>query len=85
MGGDVIDLPEVVRLAKAHGARVMVDDAHGLGVLGKGGRGTAFHYGLENDVEYLLVQKVFLFRRGLKEGKCVENTKKWELCPPALT
>ena len=47
MGGDVINLPEVVRLAKAHGARVMVDDAHGLGVLGDGGRGTAFHYGLE--------------------------------------
>ncbi len=54
MGGDVIDLPEVVRLAKAHGARVMVDDAHGLGVLGPGGRGTAFHYGLENDVDIFM-------------------------------
>ena len=54
MGGDVIDLPEVVRLAKAHGARVMVDDAHGLGVLGKGGRGTAFHYGLEGEVDIFM-------------------------------
>ena len=54
MGGDVIDLPEVVRLAKEHGARVMVDDAHGLGVLGKGGRGTAFHYGLEGDVDIFM-------------------------------
>lgn len=31
-----------------------------------------------------MVQKVFLFRRGLKESKCVENSKKWELCPPAV-
>ena len=54
MGGDVINLPEVVRLAKAHGARVMVDDAHGLGVLGKGGRGTAFHYGLEKEVDIFM-------------------------------
>jgi 8-amino-7-oxononanoate synthase len=54
MGGDVINLPEVVRLAKARGARVMVDDAHGLGVLGKGGRGTAFHYGLEKEVDIFM-------------------------------
>ena len=54
MGGDAINLPEVVRLAKAHGARVMVDDAHGLGVLGEGGRGTAFHYGLENEVDIFM-------------------------------
>ena len=54
MGGDVINLPEVVRLAKAYGARVMVDDAHGLGVLGNGGRGTAFHYGLEKEVDIFM-------------------------------
>ena len=54
MGGDVVNLPEVVRIAKAHGARIMVDDAHGLGVLGKGGRGTAFHYGLENEVDIFM-------------------------------
>ncbi len=50
MGGDLANLPEVVRLAKQYGARVMVDDAHGLGVLGPGGRGTAFHFGLEKEV-----------------------------------
>ena len=54
MGGDVVDLPEVVRLAKSYGARVMVDDAHGLGVMGEGGRGTAFHFGLEKDVDIFM-------------------------------
>lgn len=51
MGGDVANLPEIVRLAKAYGARVMVDDAHGLGVMGEGGRGTANHFSLEDDVD----------------------------------
>ena len=51
MGGDIAKLPEIVRLAKQYGARVMVDDAHGLGVLGVGGRGTASHFGLEDEVD----------------------------------
>ncbi len=51
MGGDICKLPEIVRLAKKYGARVMVDDAHGLGVLGAHGRGTAEHFGLENEVD----------------------------------
>ena len=51
MGGDIANLPEICRLAKKYGARVMVDDAHGLGVLGKGGRGTASHFGLEDQVD----------------------------------
>ncbi|MDE6558216.1 MAG: pyridoxal phosphate-dependent aminotransferase family protein [Clostridia bacterium] len=51
MGGDIAKLPEIVALAKKYGARVMVDDAHGLGVLGEHGRGTAEYYGLENDVD----------------------------------
>ena len=51
MGGDIAKLPEIVKLAKKYGARVMVDDAHGLGVLGEGGRGTANHFGLEDDVD----------------------------------
>jgi 8-amino-7-oxononanoate synthase len=54
MGGDIVNLPEVVRLAKARGARVMVDDAHGLGVLGEGGRGTPFHFGLEKEVDVFM-------------------------------
>ena len=51
MGGDICKLPEIVALAKKYGARVMVDDAHGLGVLGAHGRGTAEHFGLEDDVD----------------------------------
>ena len=51
MGGDIAKLPEIVELAKKYGARVMVDDAHGLGVIGKGGRGTASYFGLEDEVD----------------------------------
>ena len=51
MGGDIAKLPEICALAEKYGARVMVDDAHGLGVIGKGGRGTASYYGLEDKVD----------------------------------
>ena len=51
MGGDIAKLPEICALAKQYGARVMVDDAHGLGVLGEGGRGTASYFGLEEQVD----------------------------------
>lgn len=51
MSGEICKLPEIVKLAKKYGARVMVDDAHGLGVLGEHGRGTAEHFGLENEVD----------------------------------
>ena len=46
MEGDIARLPEITRLAREYGARVMVDDAHSIGVLGRGGRGTAEHYDL---------------------------------------
>lgn len=51
MGGDICKLPEIVKLAKKYKARIMVDDAHGLGVLGAHGRGTAEHFGLEDEVD----------------------------------
>lgn len=54
MEGDIVNLPKVVELAKACGARVMVDDAHGIGVLGKTGRGTAEHFGLEEEVDLIM-------------------------------
>lgn len=54
MEGDIVDLPRVMKLAKAYGARVMVDDAHGIGVLGKTGRGTAEHFGLEEEVDLIM-------------------------------
>ncbi len=51
MGGDIAKLPEICALAEKYGARVMVDDSHALGVIGKGGRGTASHFGLEDKVD----------------------------------
>ena len=51
MGADLCNLPEICRLAKKYGARVMVDDAHALGVIGEGGRGTASYFGLEDQVD----------------------------------
>lgn len=51
MGGDIAKLPEIVALAKKYGARTMVDDAHALGVIGRGGRGTADHFGLADEVD----------------------------------
>jgi len=54
MEGDIADIPAIVKLAKAYGARIMVDDAHAIGVLGNGGRGTAEHFGLENEVDLIM-------------------------------
>lgn len=54
MGGDICNLPELVRLKKQYGARLMIDDAHGLGVLGRGGRGTADYFGLTDEVDIIM-------------------------------
>ena len=54
MGGDIAKLPEICALAEKYGARVMVDDAHGLGVIGEGGRGTANYFGLEDKVDVIM-------------------------------
>ncbi len=54
MEGDIADLPKIVEIGRAHGCRVMVDDAHGIGVLGEHGRGTAEHFGLEDDVDLIM-------------------------------
>lgn len=51
MSGDLAKLPEIVALAEEFEARVMVDDAHGLGTIGRGGRGTADYFGLANKVD----------------------------------
>ena len=51
MSGDICKLPDIVELDEKYKARVMIDDAHGLGVIGKGGRGTASHFGLEKHVD----------------------------------
>jgi 8-amino-7-oxononanoate synthase len=49
--GEIVNLPEMIKTVKKHNARVMVDDAHAVGVIGKGGRGTASHYNLENETD----------------------------------
>ena len=54
MEGDLADLPGIVKLAKKYKARIMVDDAHGIGVMGKNGRGTAEHFGVEDDVDIVM-------------------------------
>ncbi len=54
MEGDIIDLPNLVKVAKKYGARVMVDDAHSIGVLGPTGAGTAEHFGLTDDVDLIM-------------------------------
>ena len=61
MDGDLAPIPEIVRLAKKYGALTMVDDAHGEGVMGKGGRGTIDHFGLvgQVDIEVGSLSKAF--------------------------
>jgi 8-amino-7-oxononanoate synthase len=53
MEGDLADLPNIVPLCKKYGARLLVDDAHGMGVVGKG-HGTAAHYGLTGQVDLIM-------------------------------
>ena len=54
MEGDIAPLPEIVKLAKKYKASVMVDDAHGLGVIGENGSGTASHFGLTNETDLIM-------------------------------
>jgi 8-amino-7-oxononanoate synthase len=54
MEGDLANLPEIVALGKKYGAKMMVDDAHGIGVMGKNGRGTAEHFGVEDKIDLVM-------------------------------
>ncbi len=54
MEGDIANMKDIVRLAKIYGARVMVDEAHSLGVLGETGRGIGEHFGMESDIDVLM-------------------------------
>jgi glycine C-acetyltransferase len=75
MDGDIAPLPEIVRLAREYDAFVMVDDAHGEGVLGRGGRGITDHFGLhgEVDIEVGTLSKAFGVVGGYVAGS-------YELC-----
>ena len=53
MGGDLADLPHIIPLVKKYGARIMVDDAHGMGVAG-GGKGTAHEFGMDDEVDLIM-------------------------------
>ena len=73
MRGDICKLPEIVALAKKYGAKVMVDDAHSLGVLGNGGRGTADYFGLTDEVDIIMNT----FSKSLASiGGCMVASKK---------
>ena len=54
MGGDLAKVPEIIVLCKQYGARFFLDDAHGLGVMGPGGRGTAWHFNAIDDVDLVM-------------------------------
>ena len=54
MEGDLADLPRIVELKKKFGARLMVDDAHGVGVMGENGRGTSEHFGVEDETDLVM-------------------------------
>jgi glycine C-acetyltransferase len=53
MEGDIAKLPEIIAIAKAYGASIILDDSHGTGVMGKHGRGTAEHFGVEGQIDII--------------------------------
>ena len=71
MDGDLAPIPDIIKLAKQYGALTMVDDAHGEGVLGKGGRGIVDHFGLHGqvDIEVGTLSKAFSVIGGFITGK----------------
>ncbi len=71
MEGDLANLPAIVEIGKKYNARIMVDDAHGIGVMGKNGRGTAEHFGVEDEIDIIMgtFSKSFASLGGFVAGK----------------
>jgi 8-amino-7-oxononanoate synthase len=55
VGGDIADLPDMAEICHRYGTRIMVDDAHGIGILGKNGRGTLEHFGLDDEIDLVMI------------------------------
>ncbi len=53
-GGEISNLPEIIRITHKYGGKVLVDDAHSIGVIGKGGRGTASYFGVEDETDLIM-------------------------------
>jgi 8-amino-7-oxononanoate synthase len=70
-GGEIVDLPRLNKAAKENNARILIDDAHSVGVIGKGGRGTASEFNLENDIDMTMgtFSKTFASLGGFVTGK----------------
>ena len=69
-GGEIVDLPKLNEIAKRHNAKILIDDAHAVGVIGKGGRGTASEYNLENEIDLTIgtFSKTFASLGGFVSG-----------------
>lgn len=69
--GNIANLDEIYRLADQYNAQVLVDDAHAIGVIGKGGKGTASHFGLDDEVDLVLCtfSKTFASLGGFVAGE----------------
>ncbi|MCL5992507.1 MAG: pyridoxal phosphate-dependent aminotransferase family protein [Bacteroidetes bacterium] len=69
--GELVDLERMNKVAKKYGARILIDDAHGIGVVGNGGRGTVSHFQLENEIDLIMgtFSKTFASLGGFVAGK----------------
>jgi 8-amino-7-oxononanoate synthase len=70
-GGEIVDLERLNKIAKLHNARILIDDAHAVGVIGKGGRGTASEFNLENEIDLTMgtFSKTFASLGGFVAGE----------------
>ena len=70
-GGEIVNLPQLNKIAKEYKAKILIDDAHAVGVIGKGGRGTASEFNLENEIDLTMgtFSKTFASLGGFVAGE----------------